>query len=324
MSVMSRHRHLKLAFAGLTVSLGVLVAATVCGSSSCGLSNDMLPMIALRAPRVISGFAVGGLLALAGALMQLLLRNPLADPYVLGVSGGSAAGALLFGIVLPGSLLGLQGGALAGALLATAILVVLARKRMSAPYAADGSAGVSLILNGVMVSAGFGALVTLFLSVADDTSLRGAFFWLMGDVDTDSYNGMAWLVLALALVWSIRHAHALNVLAHGVSSAQLLGIPTTRLRFSLLLVASMATAAAVAVAGAIGFVGLVVPHALRLVLGNDQNLLLPASVIGGGVALVLADMVARTVLAPVQLPVGVATAIIGVPVFLYLLNRSRS
>ncbi len=323
MPALIRHRQLRLALAGMLVSVGVLIAATVCGSTSCGVSDDWQTLLALRAPRAVSGFAVGGLLALAGALMQLLLRNPLADPYVLGVSGGSAAGALLFGIVLPGSLLGLQGGALAGALLATAALVVLARKRLSAPSAADAGAGVSLILNGVMVSAGFGALVTLLLSVADDTSLRGALFWLMGDIDTESYNGWAWLVLALALVWSVRHAHALNVLAHGVVAAQLLGIPTARLRFSLLLVASTATAAAVAVAGAIGFVGLVVPHALRLVIGNDQRLLLPASVIGGGAALVLADMVARTVLAPIQLPVGVATAIIGVPVFLYLLNRSR-
>lgn len=280
-------------------------------------------MISLRMPRVVSGFAVGGLLALAGALMQLLLRNPLADPYVLGVSGGSAAGALLFGIVLPGSILGLQGGALAGALGATLLLILLARQSLATSSAADGASGISLILNGVMVAAGFGAIVTLLLSVADDTSLRGALFWLMGDVDTDSYNGPAWAVLVLALAWSMRHATALNVLTHGVTAAQLLGIRTARLRFSLLLVASAATAAAVAVAGAIGFVGLVVPHALRLLIGNDQRILLPAAAVIGGAALVLADMAARIVLAPVQLPVGVATAIVGVPIFLYLLNRSR-
>ncbi len=321
---MTRRRRLMLVSMGILMSFGVLSMATVCGSSGCGLSDDLLPMLALRAPRAVSGFAVGGLLALAGALMQLLLRNPLADPYVLGVSGGSAAGALMFGIVLPGSLLGLQGGALTGALAATLLLVVLARRRWATAATADVGSGVALILNGVMVSAGFGALVTLLLSVADDTSLRGALFWLMGDIDTDSYNGTAWIVLGLALAWSIRQAPALNVLAHGVTAAQLLGIPTARLRFSLLVVASIATAAAVAVAGAIGFVGLVVPHALRLVLGNDQRLLLPASVFGGGIALVGADMVARTALAPIQLPVGVATAMMGVPVFLYLLNRERT
>lgn len=321
---MTHRRRLILVFTGILVSVGVLSMATLCGSSGCGLSDELLPMLALRAPRAVSGFVVGGLLALSGALMQLLLRNPLADPYVLGVSGGSAAGALMFGIVLPGSMLGLQGGALAGALAATLILVVLARRSWASAPSVDVGSGVALILNGVMVSAGFGALVTLLLSVADDTSLRGALFWLMGDIDTDSYSGTAWIVLGMALAWSLRQASALNVLAHGVTNAQLLGIPTARLRFSLLVVASIATAAAVAVAGAIGFVGLVVPHAMRLVLGNDQRLLLPASVIGGGIVLVGADLVARTVLAPIQLPVGVATAIMGVPVFLYLLNRSRA
>lgn len=321
---MTRRRLLILVATGILVSVGVLSMSTLCGSSGCGLSDDLLPMLALRAPRAVSGFAVGGLLALAGALMQLLLRNPLADPYVLGVSGGSAAGALMFGIVLPGSMLGLHGGALAGALAATLILVLLARRSWATAPIADVGSGVALILNGVMVSAGFGALVTLLLSVADDTSLRGALFWLMGDIDTDSYSGTAWVVLGLALAWSVRQAPALNVLAHGVTAAQLLGIPTARLRFSLLVVASIATAAAVAVAGAIGFVGLVVPHALRLVMGNDQRLLLPASVFGGGIALVSADMFARMVLAPIQLPVGVATAIMGVPVFLYLLNRGRT
>lgn len=321
---MTHRRRLILVFTGILVSVGVLSMATLCGSSGCGLSDELLPMLALRAPRAVSGFVVGGLLALSGALMQLLLRNPLADPYVLGVSGGSAAGALMFGIVLPGSMLGLQGGALAGALAATLILVVLARRSWASAPSVDVGSGVALILNGVMVSAGFGALVTLLLSVADDTSLRGALFWLMGDIDTDSYSGTAWIVLGMALAWSLRQASALNVLAHGVTTAQLLGIPTARLRFSLLVVASIATAAAVAVAGAIGFVGLVVPHAMRLVIGNDQRLLLPASVIGGGIVLVGADLVARTVLAPIQLPVGVATAIMGVPVFLYLLNRSRA
>ncbi len=320
---MKRQRLLALGLTGALASVGVLLLASLCGSSGCGMSDEMLPMVALRMPRVVSGFAVGGLLALAGALMQLLLRNPLADPYVLGVSGGSAAGALLFGIVLPGSLLGLQGGALAGALAATLLLVLLARRSIASAPATDGTAGVALILNGVMVSAGFGALLTLLLSLADDTSLRGALFWLMGDIETDSYNLSAWIVLALALAWSMRQAAALNVLAHGATMAQLLGIRTSRLRFSVLVVASIATAAAVAVAGAIGFVGLVVPHALRLVMGNDQRLLLPAAVFGGGVVLVLADTAARTVFAPVQLPVGVATAMVGVPVFLYLLNRGR-
>ena len=320
---MNRYRLLRCVSTGALISVSAMLAATLCGSNGCVVSDEFSPLIALRAPRVVSGFVVGGLLALAGALMQLLLRNPLADPYVLGVSGGSAAGALLFGIVLPGSALGLQGGALAGALLATLVLVALTQRFFFRFVAVDLGSGISLILNGVMVSAGFGALVTLLLSLANDTSLRGALFWLMGDLDTDSYNATAWIVLILALGWAIWQSTALNVMVHGVAAAQLLGVPTARLQFGLLVVASIATAAAVAVAGAIGFVGLIIPHALRLVLGNDQRVLLPASVLAGGTALVLADLAARTVLAPIQLPVGVATAIIGVPTFLYLLNRSH-
>ncbi len=318
---MTRHRPVMLAAAVLMAAVA-LALATLCGSTGCGLGAEQLPILALRAPRAVSGFAVGGLLALAGAMMQLLLRNPLADPYVLGVSGGAAAGALLFGILLPGSAAGLQGGALAGALLATLLLLALARQRMTSAAAIEPASGVALILNGVMVSAGFGAIVTLLLSVTSDASLRGALFWLMGDIDTDSYNGMSWIVLALLLVWAVRHATALNVLSHGVATAQLLGIPAARLRLSLLVLASVATAAAVAVAGAIGFIGLVVPHALRIIIGNDQRILLPASVMVGGSTLVLADLAARTLFTPVQLPVGVATALIGVPIFLYLLNRS--
>jgi iron complex transport system permease protein len=174
-----------------------------------------------------------------------------------------------------------------------------------------------------MISAGFGALITLLLSLSSDSTLRGTLFWLMGDLDTDSMPFAAITVLALACAWSFSFATQLNVLAHGEVTAQLLGIKVQRLRIMLLLVASLATAAAVAVAGAVGFIGLVIPHVLRLWLGNDQRVLLPGAVLAGGSALVLADLVARTVVAPIQLPVGVVTALVGVPVFLYLLSRSR-
>jgi iron complex transport system permease protein len=145
----------------------------------------------------------------------------------------------------------------------------------------------------------------------------------MGDLDVDSYGWPAWIVLLLTGAWSLKTAPQLNVLAHGEATAQLLGLPVRRLRITLLLVASLATAAAVSLAGAIGFIGLVVPHALRLVLGNDQRLLLPASMLAGGAALVFADLLARTVVAPLQLPVGVITALIGVPVFLTMLSGRR-
>src|SRR5690606_30973393 len=149
---------------------------------------------------------------------------------------------------------------------------------------------VRLILTGVMIASGFGALITLMLSLTPDTQLRGMIFWLLGDLENSVFYLPALVVLALALGWAWSRAGQLNVLAHGDATAQLLGVPVLRLRFIALLIASLATAAAVAVAGTIGFVGLVVPHVLRLLFGNDQRILLPASVVTGGAALMLADL----------------------------------
>ena len=302
-------------------------AAVTCGSTGCELLDHWDdPVFHLRWPRVLAAFVVGGLLSLAGALMQLLLRNPLADPYVLGVSGGAAAGALSFSLLLPASaaLYSLQSGALLGALLATALLLVLARRSFVNEIAlGSGTGGVRLILTGVMISAGFGALIILLLALSPDAQMRGTLFWLMGELDSADFVISAWLVLLVACIWSFNKAAALNVLSHGEVTAHLLGLNVRRLQVSLLLIASISTAAAVAVAGTIGFIGLVVPHALRLVIGNDQRVLLPASVLTGGIALTLADLLARSIAAPTQLPVGVITAFIGVPVFLVLLARSR-
>jgi iron complex transport system permease protein len=310
----------------LTV-LGVTAAMT-CGSTGCELLDYWDdPVFQLRWPRVLAAFVVGGLLSLAGALMQLLLRNPLADPYVLGVSGGAAAGALSFSVLLPtlAVIYSLQSGALLGALLATALLLVLARRSLFSEIVLDsGASSVRLILTGVMISAGFGALIALLLALSPDAQIRGTLFWLMGELDTPDFVVSAWLVLLVGCAWSVTKARELNVLSHGEVTAHLLGLRVRRLQVSLLLVASVSTAAAVAVAGSIGFIGLVVPHALRLVIGNDQRVLLPASVLAGGIALTLADLLARSIAAPMQLPVGVITALIGVPVFLALLARSRS
>jgi iron complex transport system permease protein len=261
----------------------------------------------------------------------VLLRNPLADPYVLGVSGGAAAGAMGMMLIAPAALhvggiqWGTHLGALLGALVAVGLLFRLARNALLrvAPAFSGAPSGVRLILMGVMVASGFGALMTLILSVAPDARLRSMIFWLMGDLENGLLYGPAWLTLGIVLLWTSANAAWLNVLAHGDTAAQLLGIPVVRLRAKALFVASLATAAAVAVAGTIGFVGLVVPHALRIVIGNDQRILLPASALMGGMALALADLVSRTVVAPVQLPVGVITALVGVPVFLWLLMRSR-
>lgn len=303
-------------------------ASTLCGSSGCfspAAQSDLLWQ--LRFPRTMSAFAVGGLLALAGAIMQLLLRNPLAEPYILGVSGGAAVGAMSMLMLAPAFAWNMHLGAFVGALVATGLLFGLARRALMlrlSPGLSASPSGVRLILTGVMIASGFGALITLMLSLTPDTQLRGMIFWLLGDLENSVFYMPALIVLALSLAWAWSRAGQLNVLAHGDATAQLLGVPVLRLRFIALLVASLATAAAVAVAGTIGFVGLVVPHALRLVFGNDQRILLPASVLAGGAALMLADLAARTLVAPIQLPVGVITALVGVPVFLALLTRSRS
>lgn len=308
------------------VSVTSVLLSLGCGSEQClALTLPQADILHLRALRTSSAFVVGALLSLAGALMQLLLRNPLADPYVLGVSGGAAAGALLSTLLLPAALsvFGLQLGALAGASLSTLLLFLFARRSLASLPLPNAVPGISLILTGVMIAAGFGALISLLLSLSPDAQLRGALFWLMGDLDVDTFGWPAWIVLLFAGAWSIARAQQLNVLAHGEATAHLLGLPVRRLRITLLAVASLATAAAVSLAGAIGFIGLVVPHALRLLLGNDQRLLLPAAMLAGGAALVFADLLARTLVGPLQLPVGVITALIGVPVFLAMLSGRR-
>ncbi|MFY9329588.1 MAG: iron ABC transporter permease [Georgfuchsia sp.] len=267
----------------------------------------------LRLPRALSGFACGGLLALAGALMQVLLRNPLADPYVLGISGGAGVGALL-AMLLGLSVFGINSFALIGAFAAMLLVFGLAH--------GDGSwTQTRLLLTGVIVAAGCGALISLILSIAPDAQLHGMLFWLMGDLSQAIDPLPTLLILLLALAVALPFARELNLLARGIEAAQALGVPVRRLRFIVYFLASLATAAAVTSAGAIGFVGLVVPHLMRLALGNDQRLLLPASALAGGSLLVCADTLARVVIAPEQLPVGVLTALIGVPVFLFLLNR---
>jgi iron complex transport system permease protein len=267
----------------------------------------------LRLPRALAGFACGGLLALAGALMQVLLRNPLADPYVLGISGGAGVGAM-FAILIGLGMTGINGLAFFGALGAMLLVFGLAH--------GDGAwTQTRLLLTGVIVAAGCGAVVALMLSIAPEHKLRGMLFWLMGDL---SQTGAPWIALAIlgvALLTALPFARELNLLARGQDTAQALGVDVKRLRFTVYAIASLVTAVAVTSAGSIGFVGLVVPHLVRLAIGNDQRLLLPASVLAGGALLTLADTLARTIVAPQQLPVGVLTALIGVPVFLFLLAR---
>lgn len=267
----------------------------------------------LRLPRAAAVFACGGLLALAGALMQVLLRNPLADPYILGVSGGAAVGALsamLFGV----GAWWVDGAAFAGALAAMLLVFGLA-------HGEGAWTQTRLLLTGVIVAAGCGAVVTLMLSLAPDARLQSMLFWLMGDASGARRPWPALVLLVLGLVCVAPVARDLNVLARGDSAARALGVDVDRLRYAVYGLASLLTAVSVTLIGSVGFVGLIVPHLVRFVIGNDQRLLLPFAVLVGGTLLTLADTAARTVVAPMQLPVGVLTALIGVPVFLILLAR---
>lgn len=309
----------------LTGAASIAISLSV-GSVEMSLSDVMSGLIdptsssavvihELRLPRTLAAFACGGLLALAGALMQVLLRNPLADPYILGISGGAGVGALaaiFFGL----GVAGLNGFAFAGALLAILIVFGLAH--------GDGSwTQTRLMLTGVMVAAGCGALITLLLSIAPEERLRGMLFWLMGDFSQGVNPSFALIGIAALGLLAAPLARDLNVLVRGNDNAHTLGVSVNFVRVAVYLIASMATAISVTTAGSVGFVGLVIPHLTRMIVGNDQRILLPAAIFAGGIFLVLADTLARVLIAPQQLPVGVVTALIGVPVFLYLLNRTR-
>jgi len=276
-----------------------------------GIATDIV--LQLRLPRALAAFAVGGMLALAGAQMQVLLGNPLADPYILGISGGAAIGALL-AMLVGSAAFGINGGALAGALVSMLLVFGLAHGRgIWSP--------TRLLLTGVVVAAGWGALISFLLVMAPQQNLPGMLFWLMGDLAHAERALPGLLVLAFGLLVTLPRARSLNLLARGEQQAAVLGVEVRPLRLQLYLTASLLTAAAVTIGGSIGFIGLVVPHMIRLFAGSDHRLLLPASVLGGGTLLLVADTLARTMLAPQQLPVGVLTAMLGVPVFLYLLQR---
>jgi iron complex transport system permease protein len=261
----------------------------------------------LRLPRAAAAWTVGALLSLSGCLMQVLLRNPLADPYILGVSGGASFAALL-GMSLGIAVSLTPALAWAGALFS--ILVVFSLARGEGPWS-----GTRLLLTGVVTASGWAALISLLLTLGPDGSLRGMLFWLIGDLSYASLPWWALFILVLIFIICVGMARSLNVLAMGETTARLLGEPTRKLLWIVYLLASVLTATAVSIAGNIGFVGLIVPHLMRLLVGSDHRVLLPAAAMFGGLFLVLSDTLARTVLAPRQLPVGVVTALLGVPCF---------
>lgn len=279
-----------------------------------GLQQQIL--FELRIPRSLAAFVTGALLALSGVLMQVLLRNPLADPYILGISGGAAVAALA-AILLGAGAVWISNAAFAGALLS--ILIVFGLARGDATWSST-----RLLLTGVVVSAGWGALINILLTTSANNSVYSMLFWLMGDLSQSRVGWISAGILLGGLSLMLWQARALNVLARGDLQAEALGVQVQRLKLQLYVCTSVLTACAVTIAGSIGFVGLVIPHMLRLLGARDHRLLIPAAVLLGGSFLMLADSLARSIVAPLQLPVGVVTAIIGVPVFLLILRQTRS
>jgi len=295
------------------------VIATLAGR---GDDTSRAIILDLRLPRAVLGTLVGAALALSGAVFQALLRNPLAEPYVLGVSGGAAVGAV--GAVVLGwsarSPWALPLAAFVGALLA--IFAVL---RITARVARTLDVRV-LVLTGVIVGAFFNAIILLFLTFADVERFRSAVFWLMGGLTGATWSTcvvLAAYLLPAALVL-ILLARPLNALSVSEETALYLGIRLARLKAAAYLLASLLAAASVAVSGVVGFVGLIVPHGARLVWGSEHRVLLPVALLAGGCFVLIADSIARTVAAPAELPLGVVTALVGVPLFAVLLQRGAA
>ena len=297
-----------------TASLCAMLSA---GTLPCGLSRDQYDILfQLRLPRILLAAAVGGSLATAGASYQALLRNPLAEPYLLGVSNGAAVGtmvALVFFGALEWSRPVL---AFAGALIATLAVYQLARGR-------TGATPERLILAGVIVTTFLSSAIVFITTLMDATRIRSFTFWLLGDL-SGSTGTLLPVVIAIAVLGTVAltlNARSLNLLMLGERDAFDLGVEVGRVRILVFVVASLLVGSSVAASGSVGYVGLVVPHLVRLSLGSDNRLSIPAAALGGALFVIVADTVARTIIAPRELPVGAITALIGAPLFIYLLKR---
>ena len=317
------HQYKLLSLLLLLVPASMLLAL-LSGSSDIGI-KELLPVLSgdsntltktiftLRIDRALDAFIVGALLSMAGALLQVLLRNPLAEPYILGISGGAGVftlAALLLGISSSWTPL----TAFAGALIST--LLVFSISFSNGKWTTE-----RLLLTGVVIAAGWSAVISFLLSLSSQQQIQGMLFWLMGDLSQASQSATGFFVLPATFIASWAIARPLNLLVRGEQQAAALGENIKLLRIVIFVLAAAMTATAVSMAGSIGFVGLIIPHTLRLIGLRDYRLLLPAAILAGGSFLLLADTLARTLLAPQQIPVGVITALIGVPVFLVLLQR---
>ena len=271
----------------------------------------------IRMPRVFLGACVGASLAVAGASLQALLRNPLAEPYLLGVSNGAALGTMLAFVFFESFGLARPVLAFAGAAIATFTVYQMARSRA-------GMNVERLVLSGVIVTTFLSSIIVLLTSVSDAARLRGFTFWLLGDLSQATYSGF-YLTLAAAIVGTFiltSQARALNLMMIGERDALDFGVEVRRVRLIVFALASVLVGTAVAASGSVGYVGLIVPHLIRLAVGSDNRLVVPFSAIAGAIFVVLADTVSRTAIAPRELPVGAITALIGAPVFIYLLRRN--
>ena len=271
-------------------------------------------IVSLRLPRIINAITVGALLSLAGLLIQNLVKNPLADPYILGVSGASASIQLIIissGLVMPLWLFILSG--FIASTISLLLLIAISTK--------NGLKTNNLLLSGVVIAFAYGAIISLILSISPSSTTKSLLFWLMGDLGFSQSVLLPIIVLLVGGLWVFKYRKELDILARGEFFAVKCGVDVKTINLILLITSSFFTAIAVSMAGTIGFVGLVVPHMARLMVGNHHAHLIPLSAILGALVLLIADTVSRTILAPVQLPVGIFTALFGVPVFLYLMSR---
>jgi iron complex transport system permease protein len=295
-----------------------LCALASFGSSRCGLTNDQYDILfQIRLPRILLAAAVGGALSTAGASYQALLRNPLAEPYLLGVSNGAAVGTMLALVFFGQFEWSRPAMAFVGALLATLVVYQLARGKV-------GASPERLILSGVIVTTFLSSVIVFITTLMDATRIRSFTFWLLGDL-SGANRGLLPLVLTITVAGAIvlyLNARSLNLLMLGERDAFDLGVEVGRVRIIVFVVASLLVGSSVAASGSVGYVGLVVPHLARLSFGSDNRISIPVAAIGGALFVIVADTIARSVIAPRELPVGAITALIGAPLFIYLLKRS--
>jgi len=294
-----------------------LCALATFGTSQCGLSQDQYDILfQIRLPRILLAAAVGGSLATAGASYQALLRNPLAEPYLLGVSNGAAVGTMIALVFFGANEWSRPVLAFAGALIATLAVYQLARGRA-------GATPERLILAGVIVTTFLSSVIVFVTTLMDATRIRSFTFWLLGDLSGTTKTLLP-VAIAIAVIGTVAltlNARSLNLLMLGERDAFDLGVEVGRVRVIVFVVASLLVGSSVAASGSVGYVGLVVPHLVRLSLGSDNRISIPAAAIGGALFVIVADTVARTIIAPRELPVGAITALIGAPLFIYLLKR---